>query len=231
VGVTTWAWDTFAGSPQQLRLLKRDLPGLVTVMRHTPGRTCCVQAGGNLGLYPKRLAQEFRRVYTFEPDPENFAKLRQNAPERNIIATQAALGADEQPVAISRVRRDGKHLHTHEGLTHVVGPGLIPCQRIDNLQLPVCDLIYLDVEGYELRALQGAILTLARCRPILALELNKNLGFVGLTEDFVVRFLAAQGYHRLWLDEVEQATLYSDQMFIPAERSVQRPSGTMAAGR
>jgi FkbM family methyltransferase len=176
-----------------------------------------VQAGGNLGLYPKRLAQEFKTVYTFEPDPENFARLKLNAPERNIIARQAALGADEQPVAISRVRRDGKHIKTHEGLVHVVGPGLIPCQRIDGLRLPVCDLIYLDVEGYELRALQGAVSTLARCRPMLALELNKNLGFVGLTEDFVVRFLNAQGYRRLWLDEVEQATLYSDQMFVPEE--------------
>ena len=88
-----WEWSRFQGSKTQLRLLHRDLHCLGKVLRLVPGRDVAVQAGGNLGLWPKRLAQEFRRVITFEPDPDNFAMLRHNAPERNIEAYQAALGA------------------------------------------------------------------------------------------------------------------------------------------
>jgi FkbM family methyltransferase len=214
-----WDWAHFQGSAAGLRLLKRDLPGLEVVLQYVPGRRVAVQAGGNLGLFPKRLAQAFQTVYTFEPDPEWFQMLLHNAPEPNIIAEQAALTADGRPVALSRARRDD---HTdngnHEGLTHIVGPGRIPSRRLDSLDLRACDLLCLDVEGYELPVLQGALGTLARCRPVLCLELNKNLRHVGLTEDFVVRFLHAQGYHRLVLPPKEQAALYSDQIFIHQER-------------
>lgn len=212
----SWDWAAFKGTKTGLRLLKRDLPGLETVLRYVPGRRVAVQAGGNLGIWPKRLAQEFFWVYTFEPDPDWFALLKANAPEPNIIAEQAALTADGQPVALSRARRDDSPCNgQHEGLTHIVGPGTIPSRRLDSLALPVCDLLCLDVEGYELRVLQGALGTLARCRPVLCLELNKNLQHVGLTEDFVLRFLHAHGYHRLDLPPAEQATLYSDQVFVP----------------
>jgi FkbM family methyltransferase len=220
MATVAWNWDTFQGSKVGLRLLKRDLPGLETVLRYVPGRQVAVQAGGNLGLWPKRLAQEFGTVYTFEPDPDWFALLKQNAPEPNIIAEQVALTADGAPVALSRERRDDSRRNgAHEGLTHVIGPGSIPSRRLDSLGLPVCDLLCLDVEGYELRVLQGAIGTLARCRPVLALEINKNLRHVGLTEEFVVRFLHAHGYQRKILSPAEQATLYSDQLFLPVERA------------
>jgi len=215
----TWDWAHFQGSAAGLRLLKRDLPGLEVVLQYVPGRRVAVQAGGNLGLYPKRLAQAFQTVYTFEPDPEWFDMLRHNAPESNIIAEQSALTADGVPVALSRERRDDSPANgTHEGLTHVVGPGRIPSRRLDSLELRVCDLLCLDVEGHELPALQGALGTLARCRPVLCLELNKNLRHVGLTEDFVLRFLHAHGYHRLVLPAKEQAALYSDQVFVHQER-------------
>ena len=50
----------FKGSGTALKLNRRDLPELEQVIALTPQHRVAVQAGGNLGLWPKRLAQDFR---------------------------------------------------------------------------------------------------------------------------------------------------------------------------
>lgn len=212
-----WDWASFQGSAYTLKLLRRDMPGVDTILAHTPGRSVAVQAGGNLGLWPKRLAEEFGTVHTFELDPETCRMLRANAPESNIIVHEAALGANNKPVALSHARRDGRR-HPHEGTHHVSGPGTLPCYALDSLSLPVCDLLCVDVEGWEFHVLEGAVETLARCKPVVTLEFNDNVAAMKLTPEMIVDFLRAHGYERLWLPEAEQATLYADQMFVPAER-------------
>jgi hypothetical protein len=42
--------------------------------------------------------------------------------------------------------------------------------RIDDMHLPSCDLIQLDIEGYELFALQGAQRTIEQYRPVIMIE-------------------------------------------------------------
>jgi len=41
---------------------------------------------------------------------------------------------------------------------------------IDDLGLDACDLIQLDVEGFEAKVLQGASQTITRCRPVIMVE-------------------------------------------------------------
>jgi hypothetical protein len=53
---------------------------------------------------------------------------------------------------------------------HVSGNGLIPTIIIDDLNLPGCDLIQLDIEGYELNALLGAVKTIKKYKPVLCVE-------------------------------------------------------------
>lgn len=209
-----WDWSRFVGSAEALKWTRRDLPVLDAVMAQTVGRSVAVQAGGNLGLFPKRLAKKFRAVYTFEPDPENFAKLMHNAPEANIVKLQAAVGAERALVSTVKARRDGKP-NVHEGVTHISGPGMIPTLRIDDLGLSVCDLIYLDTEGCELDGLNGAVETIARCRPVIALEINKNLGYRGLTPDDVRHWLDAKEYGESPISDVH--TQHKDHLFHPLE--------------
>lgn len=197
------------GSAEALKWSHRDLSHLEAVLRLVRGRSVAVQAGGNLGVFPKRLAEVFSHVYTFEPAPDAFRMMLQNAPAENIIAFQAALGEEPQLVGLSRVRRDGKP-GTHEGITYVMGSGPIPTLTIDTLVLDVCDLVYLDIEGRELSALRGAVATLQRCRPVVAVEINKNLKYVGVTEDEIRTFFQAHGYrHAL--------NVGSDHAFVPVE--------------
>jgi FkbM family methyltransferase len=198
------------GSPEALKWANRELDHLETVIALVPGRTACVQAGGNLGVFPRRLAQSFSTVYTFEPAADLFDKMLRNAPAENIVRFQAALGDMRGLVGTSRVRRDGKP-NAHEGITHVVPGGTVPTLLIDDLALPVCDLIYLDIEGGELPALRGAVNTLALCRPVVAVEINKNLKYVDVTEADIYGFFDAHAYRHLM-------SVGSDHVFLPLER-------------
>lgn len=199
------------GSPTALKYARRDLPHLDAVLELVPGRTAVVQAGGCLGVYPAHLAQQFATVYCFEPATDLFEKMVRNAPADNIVRFQAALGERRGLVGTSRIRRDGKP-HAHEGITYIVPGGTTPTLLLDDLALPVCDLVQLDLEGMELPALKGAVETLLRCRPVVCVEINKNLRYMGWTEDDVNLFLRDCRYrHAL--------TVGSDQAFVPMERA------------
>lgn len=202
-----WNWNGFKGSQTALKYNRRDLASIEAVLELVPGRTAAVQAGGHLGIFPKALARVFTTVYTFEPAPDLFAMLQHNAPEPNIVKLQAAVGDMPLLVGLSRARRSGT-ARTHEGLTHVSGAGTLPTLRIDDLHLPVCDLICLDVEGYELFALQGASDTIRRCRPVIAVEINRGIEFVGYTGDDVRRCIRDRGYR-------SAGSHQSDEFYVP----------------
>ena len=208
-----WDWYKFKGSPPALKYARRDLPTLDRVIDLVPSRRVCVQAGGCLGIFPKYLAQHFCTVYTFEPSVELFPLLSINAPEPNILRYQAALGNGGPPISTSQTRREGKeHRFPHEGVTHVTSePGNVPVLCVDDLRLPVCDLIVLDLEGYEMQAILGAKGTITRCRPVLMVEINDNLPHYGYTEDQLRQTICAMGY-RL----VER--IHSDELYVPEDR-------------
>jgi FkbM family methyltransferase len=203
-----WPWANFLGSSACLKWSFRDLQNLDEAIRLTKGRACAVQAGGNLGIFPKRLAEDFDRVVTFEPDHGLFAKLKVNAWESNVHAIRAALGRERTPVSLSRKRRDASGRPTHEGLTHVSGAGSIPQTRLDDMDLKACDLLYLDIEGYELYALQGAESTIARHRPVIGVEVNRNIEFYGHTADELRSWITSRGYKLAF-------ALNSDEVYTP----------------
>lgn len=203
-----WPWTRFSGSDACLKWSFRDLQNLDAALKHVPRRRVAVQAGGNLGLFPKRLAEEFEAVYTFEPDPELFVHMTRNAPERNIVRFQAALGLNRSSVSMSGRRRDSSGRAAHEGLTHVAGPGIIPQVRLDDLSLGNVDLIYLDIEGYEMDALLGAKETVARCRPVIAVEINDNCRHYNVSPDQLRGWIKSHNYER-------RISMNSDEVYVP----------------
>jgi len=203
-----WPWDAFLGSPACLKWSFRDLQNLDAAMKLTPHRRCVVQAGGNLGIFPKRLAEEFARVITFEPDRALYSKLKVNAWESNVEAIRAALGNERTPVSMSGRRRDASGRPTHEGLTHVAGGGAIPQVRLDDMKLVHCDLFYLDIEGYELYALMGAERTIERCRPVIGVEVNRNIEFYGHTAEQLRSWIISKNYKLSF-------ALNSDEVYVP----------------
>jgi hypothetical protein len=74
----------------------------------------------------------------------------------------------------------------------------LPTITIDSLQLQRCDLIKFDVEGWETRALNGAIRTISRFKPVLFFEADNALedddGSVFTKSQFVTDILHPLGY-------------------------------------
>jgi len=127
-----------------------------------------IQAGGNCGYLLNTFIDHFNTIYTFEPDPINFYCLNNNISSQNVIKLQCCLGDDGMPVSTQQLIRPNKPNDT--GGVHVSGKGNTPSIIIDNLNLPGCDLIQLDIEGYEYKALLGAINTIKKYKPVLCIE-------------------------------------------------------------
>lgn len=158
--------------------------------RHCRGFDVAVQAGGNCGIWPKAMGEKFRVVYSFEPDPMNFRCLCANAPAENIFKFNAALGHKHGLVDLCRRPENvGAHF--------VFGNACeIPMMRIDDLQLATCDLIYLDIEGYELHALMGATETIKASSPVVVVEDKGMSERYGIAKGQVVTWMADTfGYH------------------------------------
>lgn len=138
-----------------------------------------VQAGGNWGYWPRRLADTFSLVYTFEPDHACFTCLTANTSNYpNVVRFQAALGSDRGCVNITQDEDT-------TGNGRVDGAGHYPTLRIDDLALGGCDLIYLDVEGRELAAIYGALETVRDFRPWIIFEACKAYDPAHETEEFL----------------------------------------------
>jgi FkbM family methyltransferase len=148
-----------------------------------------IQAGGAMGLWAKRLAQKFNAVYTFEPTPESFrACVANNIEELNVHCFNAGLG--EKPEFIEMgFPRDPVNF----GGFRVLKGGDVPVLPIDVFEFPLCGLLMLDIEGYELFALRGAVETIKRCKPVIVLEDKHgcctDFGYkVGDCEKFLAQF-------------------------------------------
>lgn len=212
VPITRFVPMQFQGSVRAVRYAIRDLATLDAAMTLTLGRSTVLQAGGCLGVFPKYLAAHFGAVYTFEPDPINFAHLCANVKEPHVIKMQAALGAIPGTTGIVYARRDrAPNRVVHEGVTHTDGEGNVPVLRIDAFSFKKLDLIVLDLEGFEFEALKGATRTINHHKPTVMLEINSMLEARGISRDDI--------HTHMRLLEYEHAlTIHSDEIFVPARR-------------
>jgi FkbM family methyltransferase len=101
----------------------------------------------------------------------------------NVVKLNAALGGS--PGLVDLNRSDASNIGTHS-IKKEPGELKIPTITIDSLALESCDLIQLDVEGFESNVIEGAMHTIMRFKPIIvaesfsgadAIELMKNLNY------------------------------------------------------
>lgn len=138
------------------------LPILQKALEEVDQFRTCVQAGGHIGIYPKELANHFTTVYSFEPSNENYECLIKNV--SNVFLFNKALTETNKNVGVE------KYSPRNTGAWHIIDGSDTEGVTIDSLNLADVDFIQLDVEGYELLVLQGAIKTIKESYPVIMVE-------------------------------------------------------------
>ena len=185
---------------------RRNIGDIEKTAAYCSQRRVCVQAGGNLGYWPLKLASMFNMVYSFEPDPYNFACLVYNTRNcKNVVRVEGALSnVSGQFVGLKRYPEN-------VGAHQVSGRGVVPCFTVDSFDFPFCDLLYLDIEGYEPQALLGALRTIARHKPVICIE-DKGLCDARLRAEVLGVLEQAHGYRHI-------ASINRDKIFTCETKS------------
>jgi FkbM family methyltransferase len=101
----------------------------------------------------------------------------------NIVVHQAAAGAAAGRMKVGALiggrNAGGTWLLTTDGLRERTSVGHqlfdVDVRRLDDMAIERCDLMKLDIEGAEHLMLQGALATIARCRPLILSEINAEV--------------------------------------------------------
>lgn len=180
---------------------------LLAAFRHVQKWQLAVDVGAHVGWWTWDMAAEFEAVHAFEAAPDTFACLERNTIDLpNVRIHHAAVGAATGGYTVVEDP-------TRKGNTgsRYVKPGDGPMQmvKLDSFNFPACDLLKVDVEGYELQALQGAEWTIAEYRPVVVMETDKPFAKAryGVPDDAAEKFLLERGYR-----EVEH--MRPDKVFV-----------------
>ena len=172
-----------------INALMVELPDLLQSYAFMTQFRTVIQAGGNIGVYPATMAEQFERVITVEPDFVNYQALLLNvAGHANIEHHWAAFGDKIGTASVD-------HPYPENIGAHQLKAGNdVRVLTIDSFCVDNCDFIQLDIEGYEHLALLGAEKTIKKTYPVITLEL-KGLGSrYGYTDEDTIGLLQDWGY-------------------------------------
>jgi FkbM family methyltransferase len=157
-----WIPDDSVKTDRCWRFITRNVKDLDAGIEWTKKRSVALQAGGHIGIFPNYLAGHFTSVITYEPDPDLYECLSNNARPR-VFHCQAALGVES---GFGKFRRA-------VGGTGALDPRSdfdVGVVAFDDASTDV-NFIHLDVEGGEVEALIGMRSMIERCSPTLQLEI------------------------------------------------------------
>lgn len=151
-----------------------------------------IDCGAHQGIWTRELLKRFHRVDAFEPVPANFAKLEavgEDYDAERFKAWPMAVGAVNDAVSMEPGTEN-------TGQWHVGGDdeATTPVGRLDDYEWPQLGLLKLDVEGYELFALQGAERTIEMWTPVVIMEVNGLHQRYGVKDGEAELWLMKRGY-------------------------------------
>lgn len=130
-----------------------------------------IDGGANIGSWTKILSSRFEKVISIELASDTYECLEKNVNEwglGNVQCYNRAISDKEEYVGIKDY-----DIKTSVG-RHVCGNGNIKSILIDELQLEALSFLKLDVEGYEEKALLGAVQTIKKFKPVILIEHKPN---------------------------------------------------------
>ena len=174
--------------------LDHDRYALPIILKYIQAGYTVVDAGAFIGDHTiayYNAVGENGTVYAFEPNPAAFECLKYNCDSVKLF--NCGLSNCKEEVSYS--------------VNENAGAGRILCQSneesfdietitLDSLNLSALDFFKIDVEGYEVNVLEGAIETISKYRPVFWIEINVGaLAQQGKTAKDIENFLAQFNYN------------------------------------
>jgi FkbM family methyltransferase len=178
-------------------------------------RRVAVDIGARFGEYSKRLIMVygFRHVHAFEPQDEFCKYLRINLPAHMYTLHQTCLGdAEGEVTMMGSIITDRRADWEAKGKTPK--RKVVPLARLDDFHLEDVDYMKIDVEGFELKVLSGAIETIERNRPVITIEVNEQSAIYHETPNegagSATEFLKSLGMREVVRDEINATFVFPD---------------------
>lgn len=184
---------------QHLERLPESRESLLLALAHVDYFGIAVDGGAFLGTTTRVLASLFNMTYAFEPSGELWPWLQENT--RNLPNCFLHASALADHVGECGSTRQGF------GITCEAGTGT-PTLTIDDLALPHCAFMKLDLEGYELKALMGAEQTITAFKPVLLLETKP---FENVDRQALHKWLNDHGYREAWYRKPDSLFLHTSR--------------------
>lgn len=151
-----------------------------------------VDVGSNIGNHTVYFAlfTKADQVVSIEIHPEIYENLLHNIslnPSAKYYPINVGVGTENEKVSVSVINK------SNVGMTHVTKDcGCLEIKKLDDLLdgLGKISLIKIDIEGYELKAIKGALNVINKHKPVLIVECRTETEF-----DEVNDFLEPISYH------------------------------------
>jgi FkbM family methyltransferase len=175
---------------------------VISLIKRLPQNAVCIDIGVNesqLFSFMVKHCQE-GKIYGFEPIPTLFRYLVKRFSDKNVQLYPYALSDKEEETSFyyfpgrSGVSGMSRRLSLFPELKAEILP--IQTKVLDQLlDLAQIDLIKIDVEGSELKVLEGAKQHIRKCRPVVVFECqNQGLDYFDTDSEQVFLFFRDLGY-------------------------------------
>jgi FkbM family methyltransferase len=158
-----------------------------------------VEVGANMGTHSVDIARACAPgpFYAFEPQPRIFQILCANLALNDIgnaFAYPDGCGEAEGEAVVPLVDYSQQGNFGGLALQAAGERGIrVRIRPLDDLELLVCGLLKVDVEGFEPQVLRGARRTVERCRPVIYIENDR-----AAQQHEVISLVAEMGYRLYW---------------------------------
>lgn len=162
-----------------------------------------VDMGGNIGTHSIDLSKKLSQgsVLTYEPQALTFSILQNNLLLNacdNVKAFRFALSnEDNQVVSMQPYIYDNEFINV--GAVGIDSKGfigdLVITKKLDSFQFTRLDFIKIDIQGSEVRALQGAKATIQRFKPYMFIEIEQqHLLAMNTSAKELIELILSYGY-------------------------------------
>jgi FkbM family methyltransferase len=201
----------------------------------TPGCTF-LDVGANVGYYTvpvgRRAAAAGGRVHAFEPSPPNADRVAglvaANGLESTVTLHRFGLGEADAEAGIA-VGADDRGATGNAYLTADPGGTRVRVRVLDAVAaecgIDRCDLMKVDVEGYELGVFRGGRGLITRSRPVIVTELNhywmaeRGWRLTDLTAFFdPLGYVLLRRSGRRFAEDPDRPVGVEDAILVPAEK-------------